>query len=215
MDDRCGPHASRIFAKFKPKRGPRMMELSAVTAASLTQPAVSGQIVLGIVTGILTTALLWGLRSLWEHKIRPKAEGILYNGLLVDGGWHSQLILPESATLFTLELRQAAAKITGEGRIRLCSSTHQFDSAVNVTGVLWEGYIAFTFRPKSRRSTAIMSGLFRVTDAGGVLHGYLAIRDKTSGDVNSFQAAFFQGSPSAATNTAFEAAVQKITSADA
>jgi hypothetical protein len=188
------------------------MITGAYLAATTVQP-VSSQVVVGIVTGILTTVVLWGMKALWVHKVRPEAEKVLYNGLQIDGAWHSQVVLEESATQFTLDLKQSAGKLHGIARIRLVSHGNDFDMAAVLKGELWEGYVAFILRPNSRRSTAIMTGLLRVTEAGGVLQGYLSIRDKTSGDVSSFQVKFFRGEVSPKVNVQFETEWLRISAA--
>ncbi len=181
-------------------------------AVASSQP-VSSQVVIGIVTGILTTVVLWGIKALWIHKLRPEAEKVLYTGLQVDGPWHSQVVAEESATQFTLNLKQSAGKITGRGRIRLMAHSNDFDATVFLSGELWEGYVAFILRPEDRRSTAIMTALLRVTEAGAAFQGYLSIRDKTSGDVSSFEVQFLRGDVSPKSNIQFETAMLRIEAA--
>ena len=180
------------------------------------QASVSFQIILGIFTGIATTGLLWCLKIIWERRIRPDIERMLYNGLQIDGPWHAQQLEPDkSAVQFTLSIHQTASKIGGEGRIRLVNQSNEFDTPGRLVGELWEGYLAFTFRPYDRRSTAIMSGLLRVTEAGAVLHGYLSFREKTLEKVVTLETAFFQGHPPPADAVAFESALLSIRSAKA
>ncbi len=190
--------------------GGRMAYGSLIAAA---QASVSFQIILGIFTGIATTVLLWCLKTIWERRIRPDLERMLYNGLKVDGPWHAQQIEDgKSAVQFTLNVQQTAGKIGGEGRIRLINASNEFDTPGRLLGELWEGYLAFTFRPYDRRSTAIMSGLVRVTEAGAVLHGYLSFREKTMEKVVTLEIAFFQGHPPPVDAVAFESALLSIRS---
>lgn len=183
------------------------------TFATASQATVSFQIVLGIVTGILTTAVLWGARAIWEHRVRPRIEQMLYNGLQVDGPWYAQIVGKEDAVRFTLAVQQTGGKLSGTGRIRLINSSNDFDTSGSLSGELWEGYIAFSFRPINRRSTAFMSGLFKVTEAGAVLHGYLSIRDKTAEKVVTVEIALHQGHPPPDEAVAFESALISIAKA--
>ncbi|MET7490649.1 hypothetical protein, partial [Streptomyces sp. NPDC005538] len=45
---------------------------------------------LGIVTGILTTVILFTIKALWTGKVFPLIEAIRYRGLKIDGVWEGE-----------------------------------------------------------------------------------------------------------------------------
>ncbi|HEX9397451.1 MAG TPA: hypothetical protein VF943_12025, partial [Burkholderiales bacterium] len=135
------------------------------------------QAVLGIVTGILTTVILFLIKELWVKTIRPYVEEIRYKGVSVAGLWrgYSRDEFHDSdATLF---VEQSAQKISGTFSFRFRNPEKQFVLEYQVTGYLWEGYLTLNFRPKDRAITTSAMALLKIAGGGNSLVGQFCFRN--------------------------------------
>jgi len=142
---------------------------------------------LGIITGILTTGLLFIAKTLWDTKLKPMLEELRYKGVKVDGKWGSRNADEEKKTSseITLFLEQSAYLLTGVCNVRVSSPQNSFDLSYRVQGKIWEGYVVLSFTPIDRRITSIATALFKIGGGGVNLVGQYAFRNVNDENVSS------------------------------
>jgi len=146
--------------------------------------------VLGIITGILTTVVLFIIKILWDSRVYPFLKKIRYQGVEIDGSWTGGLEVTQSQidnsieqqdeqpiqgpafkTEYNLFLNQNAHSLTGSFLFKFKSDLKDFTLDFNVNGYMWEGYITLNFTPKDKRLTSYGTCLLKLSDGGWVLSG--------------------------------------------
>lgn len=143
--------------------------------------------VLGIVTGIITTAVLFTLKVFWSSTVTPFFKKVRYQGVKIDGYWIGQASATENdgtaetiqpfQSEYSLFLEQNAHDLTGSFHFKFKNKIKQFALEFNVTGYMWEGYVTLNFTPKDKRLTSYATGLLKLHDGGISLRGTWLFRD--------------------------------------
>ncbi len=139
--------------------------------------------IFGIVTGILTTAILFVIRNLWITRIVPFITATRYQGVQIDGQWYgaSDNQDPEKGAVFSNEaklyIEQKAHELTGLFIFTFKDETKDATVEFKVTGYIWEGYVTLNFTPKDRRVTSYGTALLKLHDGGGLLLGNWLFRN--------------------------------------
>jgi len=142
-----------------------------------------GQGVIGIITGILTTVILYIAKTFWTAKVTPFLTSIRYQGVKVDGLWSGSHhnddptngeIYSSECTLF---LEQNAHELGGTFLFKLKSESKDFILDFVVKGYMWEGYITLNFTPKDKRITSYATSLLKLHDGGLNLVGTWLFRN--------------------------------------
>ncbi|RDK04480.1 hypothetical protein [Paraburkholderia lacunae] len=142
-----------------------------------------GEGVLGIVTGILTTAILFTLRALWTSKLSPLIEALRYRGLKVDGVWEGRHKDDKSQSESRLSLKQRAHTMSGTFTFKYLGPDKEFTLDFDVTGVIWEGYLTLNFFPNDRRITSCATSLVKIRGGGSNMVGAFLFRNAEVEDV--------------------------------
>ena len=137
------------------------------------------QAVLGIVTGILTTVVLFIVKVLWDSKLHPFLRELRYGGVKIDGRWEGNGEDPEGSwhTDLLLILEQSAFDLVGTFNLKHKGAKNEYELLFNVKGRIWEGYVVLNFTPIDRRVTSFATAMLKI-DGGGVgLLGQIVYRD--------------------------------------
>lgn len=138
--------------------------------------------ILGIVTGILTSAILYLSKLFFDTKITPYLREIRYQGVKIDGAWSGKNEESESR----LFLEQSAHELTGSFTIKYKNETRESVLDFNVRGYMWEGYITLNFIPKDRRITSYATTLLKLHDGGHLLMGQWCFRNVQTENVEAW-----------------------------
>jgi len=136
-----------------------------------------GQAILGIVTGILTSVILFFVKDLWESRIRPYIEELRYNGVRVNGTWRGINHDEESHSEATLFLTQNATSLKGSFRFAFQNPEKNFVLEYEVAGYIWEGYLTLNFKPNDRALTTSAVALLKIAGGGHGLAGQFCFRN--------------------------------------
>jgi hypothetical protein len=76
---------------------------------------VSESIIIGIVSGLITSSLIYLLIQVFNKIVRPWYQDIIYSGVRIDGQWYTQKTFLNGEIIQDelLELKQHAYKIIG------------------------------------------------------------------------------------------------------
>ncbi|MFM1711896.1 hypothetical protein [Aeromonas salmonicida] len=144
----------------------------------------------GIITGIITTAFLFLIKSIWSTKIVPFLASTRYQGVLIGGQWASEdrNDAPENGDIFEIEanlfLNQNAHHLDGSLLFKYKSTNKSFSLDFSVSGYMWEGYVTLNFSPKDKRITSYGTTLLKLHDGGSTLVGTWLFRDVISEKVS-------------------------------
>ena len=135
--------------------------------------------VIGIVTGILTAAILFLAKSIWDSKLKPFLQEIRYNGVKVDGKWVGYGAAQDGSwrTEITLFLTQSALRLGGTFVFKHDRPDGIAELHFKVSGEIWEGYLILNFTPIDRRVTSYATAMLKISGGGVGLVGQLSYRD--------------------------------------
>ncbi|MGG6325590.1 hypothetical protein ACQ5UC_18220 [Vibrio cholerae] len=142
---------------------------------------VTETIVLGVISGVLTTGLLWVTAALVRNTLNPLIKKMLYRGADVSGVWAIKQQNPRpdghSDVSYTLAINQSAEKVKGTFQIDYGSSDKSFVTVYGVTGEYWEGYFTFIFRSKNKKEYSQGVMLMKAIHGGQAMEGSICFRD--------------------------------------
>ncbi len=138
---------------------------------------------LGIVTGILTTVILFTIKALWTGKVFPLIEAIRYRGLKIDGVWEGEHVDEKSRSESRLTLKQKAHRLSGAFTFKYLGPDKEFTLDFDVDGAVWEGFLTLNFSPSDRRITSCATSLVKIKGGGSVMAGAFLFRNADIDDV--------------------------------
>lgn len=134
-------------------------------------------IVAGIVTGLITAALLLVLRSLFFGSFLPWYRHVMFKGFQLDGSWYSV----KRSQKVLLELNQNCEKITGKATVHLSKDSFgpkiqerlQIDDirTFDVMGEVFERFVILRLKHTNRSRLGIVTYLLQIDGDGTKLTG--------------------------------------------
>ena len=127
--------------------------------------------VLGIVTGILTTTIILLAKSFFYQVVVPWYLSVTYKGVDLAGKWVAQ----KEGHTFTLEIKQYAHKIQGvliisqDEKDKLANASHY------INGEVWEGYLSLHSNTVDKRRLSYGNLLLKI-ESGQLLKGIYTAR---------------------------------------
>ncbi len=174
---------------------------------------MESEVVLGVVTGVLTSGLLWTMKALWTRSIEPYLSKVRYKGLDVSGPWTAIDLNESNAIRFSMDLKQSAHALSGTCMMELYSTDNEFKVMLDVTGDLWEGYISLTLKPEDRKISSYSVALLKVAGGGVALVGGHLFRNVNDEKVDEMSVSFVRGSGNRHHVIAFNEAAAKLQAA--
>ena len=150
---------------------------------------VSITIVLGIVSGIITTVLLFLAGNSFTKIIIPWYQKIVYHGVDLNGEWKSEIQKDDGkddgSETFRLNLMQNANTISGELTYLRFKKEETREVFYSMSGSVWEGYLTLNMKSKDRRVIAYSTSLLKIERGGHELKGYHCFRNFRTDQVES------------------------------
>ncbi len=146
-------------------------------------------IIIGVVSGIITTFGIWTLHQLWKYVFSPKLQQYYYSSVLVDGVWNStvdeKIKLPNGSEhnqkrYLTLNLKQKGSKVGGSFFARSESKITQsgiekekgeYSNQYYVEGEIRDNYLILNYRVSSRNRTGLGSFVLQIRHGGTKMSG--------------------------------------------
>ena len=135
--------------------------------------------IVGIITGIITSTVLFLIKSIWDSKIKPALREIRYQGVDISGTWEGKAedTTNNVSTQVSLYLTQSAQNLGGTFLLRHKSPSHDFEINFKVTGYIWEGYATLNLTPINRQITSYATSLLKIAGGGVSLDGQMCFRN--------------------------------------
>ncbi|MGF1705545.1 hypothetical protein [Enterovibrio baiacu] len=136
-------------------------------------------IILGVVSGILTTCTLFVFSKFITLWLIPRYQEWRYQGADVNGTWVADLIQSEPAirTKHSLSIRQHAHKLSGSLHFEFESESKSFTTDFEVSGEYWEGYFILVFKSVDRKLFSRASSVMKLIDGGNGMAGHFSFRN--------------------------------------
>jgi hypothetical protein len=143
-------------------------------------------LMIGIISGIVTSIIIWGFILIYRKIILPGIKEILYKGIEIEGEWHG-IVTRDNKTMkdgkpfvekekikeITLSLKQNAYQLDGDLIIKNIDSTGEYFSFYKFSGFIRDNYVVLNYLPKSKKSIGLGTYIFIVQDGGNALNGNL------------------------------------------
>jgi hypothetical protein len=156
-------------------------------------------VVLGIVSGILTTFFLYVMSLLFKNHLVPWYQKVSYKGVDVSGIWVAKLT-SDNGIHGTLEMviRQSAHNLKGETTIVQGRDIDKPTQVANLSmkGDIWEGFITLNQQSKDRSRLSYSTSLLQVLNGGIRLKGVYCFRSIQTDQIESLEIKWERKEPS-------------------
>jgi len=149
-------------------------------------PTATSTIILGVVSGILTSAFLFILVQLFQRIVLPWYQALVYRGIDVSGRWISESAISAEVTqTVSADVRQNAHKLRGTVSVSKIRSSGTELVSLQVVGEIRDRLISLKVYSNDRKRFALSSLLLEVYGAGNVMRGVDSWYDSGSGRIAS------------------------------
>ena len=149
------------------------------------------EIVIGVVAGIFTAAIIFAAKGVWVNLIAPWYISLRYKGADISGSWYAKIDqrelptgAPENASrddpgvsIFSLVLKQRAHQINGSMQFSFDGKRKKFNIDYDVSGEYWEGYLALYCKSKNRKVFSQGMMFLKLINNGACLLGSFSFRN--------------------------------------
>ena len=143
-------------------------------------------VLLGVVAGILASALLAGAGVVFTRIVAPAYRSFTYGGIDLAGQWAAGATEYGAEYSYTITLRQHAHDLTGTANIKkTIGGVTDYNDTFAIKGVTWEGFVSLTLTSVDRKRLSFATALFRIEDRGGKLAGHWAYRSGRTNEVEA------------------------------
>ncbi|WP_299524393.1 hypothetical protein [uncultured Lutibacter sp.] len=135
--------------------------------------SLTNNIIIGIFTGILTTALLYLISRMFADWLIPWLRNIKYTGIDVSGVWETKQDFDNSKEYSLLNLKQEADKLSGLWTISITEngSDQNEIKTFNVSGTIEDRFALLISKNTDRRQIGIGTMLIEAVGNGFELKG--------------------------------------------
>ncbi|MBH0086058.1 hypothetical protein I6E84_07490 [Psychrobacter sp. SCQQ22] len=146
-------------------------------------------IILGVVSGIITTAALYVVGLLFKSFFIPWYQAVTYKGVDINGTWEYESTAPGQKAKFEMTIVQRAHMISGDATILQGQDLNNPTTITNlrIDGGIWEGYITLNMQSKDRTRLSYSTSLLRVLHGGLVLQGNYVFRSIKLDEIHNIE----------------------------
>ena len=131
--------------------------------------SITGTIVLGAVSGIVTSTFFWVLAKIWRDAVNPWWERRKYSGLLIGGAWEGQ----GDSQRVTFVLNQSATDVEGTATFTAGEPSSHYEQLrqFSVTGTVRDRFVVLTFRHIDRSRIGVGAFVLEISGDGRRMSG--------------------------------------------
>lgn len=148
---------------------------------------ISETIILGVISGILTTAFIYLCISIFNKILIPWYRSAIYGGIDMSGTWDEQVEHEGATDHIRLILNQKDRTISGTMTVtkQLRQNEEVTTKTLNLTGEFQDGYLLLTGTNVNPKIQSLTTFLLRVSRAGSSLLGESSWVDANNGRIAS------------------------------
>ena len=134
---------------------------------------ISENIIVGIVTGLITASLLLVIKHLFTNSFMPWYRQIMFKGTDLSGSWYSVKV----GQKILLEINQSCEVLTGKATVQLHSKNEKNNlhlddiRTFDVSGEISERFVSLTFKHTDKTRLGLVALLLQVDGDGTKLSG--------------------------------------------
>ncbi|EDY84603.1 hypothetical protein VDG1235_4235 [Verrucomicrobiia bacterium DG1235] len=145
---------------------------------------ISINLILGIVSGIITSFLIFAALQVIQKIVLPWYKDLTYSDLVIDGDWEDVTDGDVEVTQRILhKLDQKGNSITGVTELIDESGS----KTMEVTGFVRNGTVVLNFQRKDKQKLGVMTYLLKAVEDGSKLSGHALWYDISSSEIRSIE----------------------------
>ncbi|MFA6251114.1 MAG: hypothetical protein WC603_00580 [Candidatus Paceibacterota bacterium] len=154
---------------------------------------ISSSIIIGVVSGIITSAVIWVIVNLFKKNILPWYQSITYQGVKIGGNWIGFYQKPtninndEKDPHYNIHIIQKGHHICGEMTRNKDQNGSRNSKTFIFNGLFKDGNLVFSYKPKDSTRLGLGSYVLKLGDDGKKLHGRSLYITSNGGDVAEFE----------------------------
>ncbi|WP_147307643.1 hypothetical protein [Wenzhouxiangella sediminis] len=158
----------------------------------MTQDSIIVAIVVGSVSGVFASGLLWLLKHLFFRHFLPFYQSVTYRGSSIHGTWvaYYPLTGEEKKAFATIHIKQSAHAVEAQYIMHL--GDDDGDLTFDCKGEYWEGYLSMLGRSHLRTNYSILTALLKLKDSGATMQGDVAGRHRAKDHPETIQGITFE-----------------------
>lgn len=153
--------------------------------------AIFFNIFIGVLSGILTSALLYLGVVILNKIIIPWYQTRIYRGLDIEGNWKATKEEHPSKYEFHLRIKQAGHKISGKYLAKNIYPHKEAYSDYTFIGFIKDNYILIQYETSNNKTIGLGAFLLQISNGGDSLVGPLLFMDRNQTDVHSLESIQF------------------------
>lgn len=142
--------------------------------------SISGAIIWGIISGILTSGFLFLIGLCTKKIFIPWYQALIYQGVDLSGEWRFHQPPGQINYDYHLIIEQKAHNLTGTMTITKTGSppgpNGDYIQGFKMNGTSWEGFVTLNMQSSNRRSLSFATSLLQIQNRGIFLSGQLVYR---------------------------------------
>lgn len=146
-------------------------------------------IVLGVVSGVLTSALLYAIGFVIKRHILPWYQEVIYQGVDINGVWATEVESENVKAKMEMTLFQHAHALSGQTTVVQGKDLNNPTNINNlrVQGHVWEGFLTLNMQSQDRTRLSYATSLLEVLNGGLTLKGSYVYRSIQSDEIRSIE----------------------------
>jgi hypothetical protein len=144
-------------------------------------------IIVGVVSGVLTSALLFIAAKLFENTIMPAIRRVIYRGVDISGSWYWENRFGSAAKM---EIKQYADRLNGT--YTYVNPTTSVIKTYEIKGGIQDRFVQLSLRSNDQQKLGVLSYVFEVVGDGCELRGCSSFYSTNSHEIASEQESFFR-----------------------
>ena len=144
-------------------------------------------IVLGVVSGVLTSTLLYLFGLLIKRHLVPWYQALTYRGVDISGIWIAEVEAENTKAKMEMNITQHAHSLLGCTTIVQGKDLNNPTSITNLDmkGGVWEGFLTLNMQSQDRTRLSYSTSLLEVLNGGLTLKGCYLYRSIQSDEIRS------------------------------
>ena len=149
------------------------------------EPTTTASIVTGVVSGILTTVLLFLLSRLLENIVFPWYRSLVYRGVDISGHWSNEITFGNGVTQTAVaEIEQKAHFVHGTVAVTKTKDGQHYDTkSLRLSGQIKDRLLSCHIQPSSNSEIAAANLLLEVVGNGATMKGATAWYDSNAATI--------------------------------
>ena len=137
----------------------------------------SATLVVGVISGIVTSAILYALASAFRQIVLPWYKGLIYTGIHVDGEWQTCEMTDKPSTIvqvLRMDLKQQAATVVGKATLVLDEESKwpvERIRTFDVKGNIENRFVQLNLTHSNKNRIGLQTMLLQVESDGRMMKG--------------------------------------------